>query len=81
MLALTNQPEPVPRTALRHVGPAFAELYAGKTDKTLTRDINWLVQEDLIERRPAGYGTRIDRMRSFRPPRAQGASDRTEERP
>lgn len=81
VLALTNQPEPVPRAALRHANAAVAELYAGKTDKTLTRDINWLVKEDLIERQPAGYGTRIDRMRSFRPPRAQGASDRTEERP
>ena len=79
MLALTNQPEPVPRTALRHVGPAFAELYAGKTDKTLTRDINWLVQEDLIERRPAGYRTRIDRMRSFRPPRAETVRNQPEE--
>ena len=81
VLALTNQPEPVPRAALRHANAAVAELYAGKTDKTLTRDINWLVKEDLIERQPAGYRTRIDRMRSFRPPRAQGASDRTEERP
>ena len=80
VLALTNQPQPVPRAALRHVGPAVAELYAGKTDKTLTRDINWLVKEDLIERQPAGYRARVDRMRSFRPPRAERAPDRTEVR-
>ena len=80
VLALTNLLQPVPRTALRHVGPTVAELYAGKTDKTLTRDINWLVKEDLIERQPAGYRARIDRMRSFRPPRAERAHDRTEKR-
>ena len=80
VLALTNQPEPVPRAALRRVNSNVAELYAGKTDKTLTRDINWLVKESLIERQPGGYRARIDRMRSFRPRRAQGASDRTEER-
>ena len=79
VLALTNQPQPVPRTALRHVGPAVAELYAGKTDKTLTRDINWLVKEDLIERQPAGYRARVDRMRSFRPPRAESTPHRTDE--
>ena len=76
VLALTDQQEPVPRTALRHVGPAVAELYAGKTDKTLTRDINWLLKQDLIERQPGGYRARTDRMRSFRPPSAGGVGDR-----
>ena len=80
VLALTSQPQPIPRTALRHAGPAVAELYAGKTDKTLTRDINWLVKEDLIERQPDGYRARIGRMRSFRPPRAERAPDRAEKR-
>ena len=80
VLALTNQQEPVPRMALRHVGPAVAELYAGKTDKTLTRDINWLVKEDLIERLAGGYRARVDRMRGFRPDRAERAREQTEER-
>ena len=80
VLALTNQQEPVPRTALRHVGPAVAELYAGKTDKTLTRDINWLVKKDLIEKRPDGYQARIDRMRGFRPAHTERTRGQTEER-
>ena len=75
-LALTDQERPVPRAELRRLGPAVAELYAGKTDKTLTRDINWLLHEDLIERSGGGYRARVDRMRSFRPPRA----DRTDSR-
>lgn len=49
----------------------MAELYAGKTDKTLTRDLNWLLQEDLIERHAGGYRARIDRMRGFQPARAE----------
>ena len=80
VLALTSQPQPIPRTALRHAGAAVAELYAGKTDKTLTRDINWLLKEDLIERRQGEFRARVDRMRSFRPPRAERAPDRTEVR-
>ena len=80
VLALTNQTQPVPRTALRHAGPAVAELYAGKTDKTLTRDINWLVKEDLVERQPGGYRARIDRMRAFRPPRAEDVAERARDR-
>ncbi len=80
VLALTNRQQPVSRTALRHVSPAVAELYAGKTDKTLTRDINWLVKQDLIERHPGGFRARIDRMRGFRPARVERVRDRVEER-
>ena len=80
VLALTNQTQPIPRTALRHAGAAVAELYAGKTDKTLTRDINWLVKEDLVERQPGGYRARIDRMRAFRPPRAEDVAERARDR-
>ena len=80
VLALTNQPQPVPRAALRRVNAAVAELYVGKTDKTLTRDINWLVKQDLIERHPGGFRARIDRMRGFRPARVERVRDRVEER-
>ena len=76
-LALTDHERPVPRAELRRLGPAVAELYAGKTDKTLTRDINWLLHEDLIEkRRGGGYRARVDRMRSFLPPRADSIGSR-----
>lgn len=71
VFALTDRGEPVPRAELRRLAVSVAELYAGKTDKTLTRDINWLREVDLIAKRPEGYVTRIDRMRSFRPLRAE----------
>ena len=70
-LALTDRPQLAARTQLRRLDPTVAELYAGKTDKTLTRDINWLLKENLIEKRDGGYRARVDRMRSFRPPRAK----------
>ena len=70
VLALTACGRPAPRADLRRLDPAVAERYAGKTDKTLTRDVNWLLAEDLIERRDGGYRARPDRMRSFQPPRA-----------
>ena len=80
-LALTDQERPVTRTELRRLDLAVAELYAGKTDKTLTRDINWLLEEDLIEKRHGGYRARVERMRSFRPPRASHNGDDQRETP
>ena len=70
VLALSARDRPAPRAELRRLDPAVAERYAGKTDKTLTRDVNWLVAEDLIERQAGGYRARSARMRSFLPPRA-----------
>ena len=71
-LALTDRPQrAAARTELRRLDPTVAEFYAGKTDKTLTRDINWLLKENLIEKRHGGYRARVDRMRSFRPTRAK----------
>jgi len=67
VLALT-QDGAIPRPQLRRLNPALAELYAGKTDKTMTRDLNWLLQQKLIEKRPEGYRARVDLMLSFRPP-------------
>ena len=71
VLALSEENQPVPRTRLRRLNPTLAELYAGKTDKTVTRDLNWLRQQDLIEKRPHGYRARVERMLAFRPARAE----------
>lgn len=72
VLALTGAEEPVPRARLRRLNPALAELYAAKTDKTVTRDLNWLMQQRLIEKRPHGYRARVELMLSFRPRADQG---------
>ena len=70
VLALSARDLPAPKAELRRLNPAVAERYAGKTDKTLTRDVNWLLAADLIERGDGGYRARSARMRSFLPPRA-----------
>jgi Fic family protein len=80
-LALTDREQPAARTELRRLDPTVAELYAGKTDKTLTRDINWLLDEDLIAKGTGGYRARVDRMRSFRPPRTERNRNEREQRP
>ena len=80
-LALTDRPQPATRTELRRLDPTVAELYAGKTDKTLTRDINWLLKENLVEKRHGGYRARVDRMRSFRPTRAKSDQGVDPEKP
>lgn len=39
---------PLPKGQLRHLSPELAEMYHGKTGKTLTRDINTVVQMGLV---------------------------------
>ncbi len=46
--------EPIPRNRLRLLSPELALMYATKTDKTLTRDINAVVKMGLVIRRREG---------------------------
>ena len=80
-LALTDRERPVPRAEIRRLNPGVAELYAGKTEKTLTRDINWLLNEEVIEKRNGKFLARVDRMRSFRPPRPRDTANGRAETP
>ena len=48
LLGLSEQPEPPPKTELRRLSPKLAEMYARKTPKTLSRDINELEKKGLI---------------------------------
>ena len=59
---------PIPRRALRHLSPQLAELYAGTTERTLTRDLDELVSRRLIERTEAGYVPASYQVYSFMPP-------------
>ena len=51
------------------LSPDLARLYADRTDKTLTRDMNWLVKHDFLEKGDDGYRAKVEMMRAFRPPR------------
>jgi Fic family protein len=57
----------VPKEALRRLSPELAESYAGKTDKTLTRDVNALLGEGLIRRSSDGYLANREIIEAFRP--------------
>jgi Fic family protein len=69
----------VPRANLSILSPQLAEAYAGKTGKTITRDLNALTRLELIERGPKGIRARREVMLSFMPRVAPGVEgDRTE---
>jgi Fic family protein len=67
VLDLSQKPEPVPLAELRHVSPRIAEAYAGKTDKTVQRDISELVGMGLVIRTPGGIQANTEIMRAFLP--------------
>lgn len=69
-LALGRMGAPIRKKSIPDLSPGLARLYAEKTSKTLTRDMNWLVKRDLLERGEAGYRARVEQMRAFRPARA-----------
>ncbi len=75
VLDLSRYDEPVPRSQIRRLTPALAELYATKTDKTLTRDLNALREMELVRQTPAGYLPNDHVILGFMPPRNDGVLD------
>lgn len=65
--------EPVSRQSLRHLSAQLAEFYAGKTERTLSRDLEDLIDRDLIRRGEGGYVPASDRVLAFMP-HARGRS-------
>ena len=71
VLALGAAERPVPKSEIPDLTPALARSYATRTEKTLTRDLNWLRGRQLVLRTAQGYRARMERMRSFQPGTAQ----------
>ena len=69
-LALGRVAGAVRKQAIADLSPNLARRYADRTGKTLTRDMNWLVKRDFVEREEDGYRAKVDSMRAFRPARA-----------
>ncbi len=65
-LALGRTGDPVRKRAIPDLSPDLARLYAERTGKTLSRDMNWLVKRDFLERGDDGYRARVESMRAFR---------------
>lgn len=67
VLDMTAQSAPLSPAQVRHVSPRIAEAYAGKTDKTVQRDINALVNMGLVERTPTGIRVKRELLLAFLP--------------
>jgi Fic family protein len=70
VLDLSQRDRPVPRSQLREVSPRVASDYSGRTDKTMTRDLNELIKMKLVLRTPTGYASNRATILAFLPARA-----------
>jgi Fic family protein len=71
VFALTSHREPVPRNRIDSLSTELTSAYAGKTAKTLTRDLNTLTKLRLIRRTVGGYEALTGRILQFVPPRVK----------
>jgi hypothetical protein len=67
LLALTKMPGPVPKRSLTGISNRVAECYAGRTGKTLTRDVNTLLRMNLVRQEQAGLVANREIMDTFTP--------------
>ncbi len=79
VLELSKQPSPVGTNELAGLTPGLAALYRHKTDKTLTRDVNRLIQMELVERIGTKVRARQEVVAAFLPARRRprGTHDAT----
>lgn len=79
ILALPNDPgELTPISAIPRLTPDLAALYAGKTRKTLTRDVNCLQEAGLLAREGQAVRPHLEQMFAFLPLRKQPAAGNEE---
>lgn len=67
IMALSDQRDLVPVPKLPEMTPYLAGLYAKKTSKTLSRDVHFLMQKNLIEMKQDGVRSRKEIVLAFRP--------------
>ncbi|MBN1318658.1 MAG: Fic family protein [Anaerolineales bacterium] len=67
VLDLTEKTKPVSMSEIRHISPRIAESYAGKTEKTIQRDISDLISKGLVEKTKKGIRARTETMLAFMP--------------
>ena len=72
-LDLSERDRPVPRREIRRLTPELAEAYYGKTDKTITRDLNVLRDMQLVKRTKEGITANTALLLAFLP--LAGASE------
>ena len=67
LLDLSEREQPVPISRLRDLTPRLAAAYAKKTAKTLSRDVNALVEMGLLESTQEGYRAKKEIILGFLP--------------
>lgn len=68
VLDLSWHESPVPKNKLALISPRVAQCYAKKTEKTLSRDLNALLEAGFLERVKGGYKARPELILAFLPP-------------
>lgn len=66
-LDISEHGVPVQVKEIRHLTPRIAELYAGKTDRVIFRDLNTLVEMNLLARVRKGYRPKWEEIAAFLP--------------
>ena len=67
-LALSERDRPIPRREIRGLTTDLAERYYGKTDMTITRDLNVLADMGLVKRTKEGAMANTNLLLTFLPP-------------
>lgn len=65
VLALSEQDQPVPRSQIGEINPRVAREYAHASQKMISRDLNYLIEKELVERTRSGYSARKQLMQAF----------------
>jgi Fic family protein len=69
VLDLSVMAQPVVAEQIRSISPRVAEAYARKTQRTLTRDLDALLEDELLVRSERGYSANRQLILAFLPPR------------
>jgi hypothetical protein len=70
-LDLSQKLEPVPFSKLTDISPRIAKAYANKTDTTLRRDLEKLLEMELIRKEKDGYLANKELILAFLPTKAE----------
>lgn len=65
VLAISKEQEPVKRSEVQNLTPPLARAYADKTSKTVTRDLNAIVDMGLLRREGNGFVAALDLIVGF----------------
>lgn len=80
LLELSWLDEPAKKREIRTISPKMEEAYRDKTDKTITRDLNALIKEGLLEKGDDGYMARTEIILGFLPARRRSRLNQNLER-